>query len=166
MARMHRAGELTAVWVPDETHEAVRDLVRTRAMAIEDYRRKRQHISSFLLRHGRVYDGGTTWKGRHLRWLDGQNFAHAAQRFAFQEMLNAMRAAVERIGRLEPTLVEIVPARTRAPAVAAFQAMGGRRLLDRHGARCRSRGPPPTRTSPSAAGVPWPAWRRADVCHS
>ena len=25
------------------SHEAVRDLVRTRAMAIEDYRRKRQH---------------------------------------------------------------------------------------------------------------------------
>jgi transposase len=50
LARLLRAAELTAVWVPDETHEAVRDLVRTRAMAIEDYRRKRQHISSFLLR--------------------------------------------------------------------------------------------------------------------
>src|SRR5215472_17323620 len=61
-------------------------------MAVEDYRRKRQHISAFLLRHGRAYEAGTTWKGRHLRWLDGQSFAHAAQRFAFQEMLNAMRA--------------------------------------------------------------------------
>ena len=30
LARLLRAGELTAVWVPDETHEAVRDLVRTR----------------------------------------------------------------------------------------------------------------------------------------
>lgn len=41
LARPLRAGELTAVWVPDETHEAVRDLVRTRAMAVEDYRRSR-----------------------------------------------------------------------------------------------------------------------------
>jgi transposase len=63
LARLLRAGELTAVWVPDETHEAVRDLVRTRAMAIEDYRRKRQHVSSFLLRHGRSYEGTATWKG-------------------------------------------------------------------------------------------------------
>jgi transposase len=125
LARLLRAAELTAVWVPDETHEAVRDLVRTRAMAVEDYRRKRQHISAFLLRHGRVYEGGTTWKGRHLRWLDGQNFAHAAQRFAFQEMLNAMRAAVERIDRLDAALVEIVPGWTMAPVVAAFQAMRG-----------------------------------------
>jgi hypothetical protein len=28
LARLHRAGELTAVWVPDAAHEAMRDLVR------------------------------------------------------------------------------------------------------------------------------------------
>jgi transposase len=94
-------------------------------MAIEDYRRKRQHITSFLLRHGRAYEGKASWKGRHLRWLDGQMFAHPAQRLAFQEMLNAVRAAVERIERLEAALVEIVPSWTMAPVVAAFQAMRG-----------------------------------------
>jgi len=125
LARLLRAGELTAVWVPDETHEAVRDLVRTRAMAVEDYRRKRQHVTSFLLRHGRMYAGKTSWKGRHLRWLDGQNFAHPAQRLAFQEMLNAVRATVERIDRLEAALIEIVPSWTMAPVVSAFQAMRG-----------------------------------------
>lgn len=50
LARLLRAAELTAVWVPDETHEAIRDLVRTRAMAVEDYRRKRQHIRACLRR--------------------------------------------------------------------------------------------------------------------
>src|SRR5690242_538734 len=75
LARLHRAGELTAVWVPDETHEAVRDLVRARATAAEDYRRKRQHVTAFLLRHRRAFEGSTTWRGRHLRWLDSQNFA-------------------------------------------------------------------------------------------
>jgi transposase len=33
LARLHRAGELTSLWVPDETHEAVRDLVRAREVA-------------------------------------------------------------------------------------------------------------------------------------
>lgn len=125
LARLLRAGELTAVWVPDETHEAVRDLVRTRAMAVEDYRRKRQHVTSFLLRHGRAYEAKASWKGRHLRWLDSQSFPHPAQRLAFQEMLNAVRATAERIDRLEAALVEIVPAWTMAPVVAAFQAMRG-----------------------------------------
>jgi transposase len=63
LARLLRAGELTAVWVRDETHEAIRDLVRTRAMAVEDYRRKRQHVTAFLLRHGRSYEGKASWRG-------------------------------------------------------------------------------------------------------
>ena len=33
LARLHRAGELTGVWVPDVVHEAVRDLVRAREAA-------------------------------------------------------------------------------------------------------------------------------------
>ncbi len=129
LARLLRAGELTAVWVPDETHEAVRDLVRTRAIAVDDYRRKRQHVTSFLLRHGRSYESKTSWRGRHLRWLHAQNFAHPAQRFAYQEMLNAVQATAERIDRLEAALVEIVPAWRMAPIVAAFQALRGVQFL-------------------------------------
>jgi transposase len=94
-------------------------------MAVEDYRRKRQHVTSFLLRHGRTFHGKTSWRGRHLRWLDGQNFAHPAQRFAYQELLNAVRITADRIERLETALVEIVPHWTMAPVVAAYQAMRG-----------------------------------------
>ena len=129
LARLLRASELTAVWVPDETHEAVRDLVRTRAIAVEDYRRKRQHVTSFLLRHGRSYDGKTSWRGLHKRWLDGQNFAHPAQRLAYQEMLNAVQSTVERLDRLEAALIEIIPSWTMAPVVRAFQAMRGVQVM-------------------------------------
>jgi transposase len=125
LARLLRAGKLTSVWVPDETHEAVRDLVRTRAMAVEDHRRKRQHVASFLLRQGRSYEGTTTWKGRHRQWLDRQTFPHPAQKLAFQEMLNAVQSVAERIDRLEAALIEIVPGWTMAPVVGAFQAMRG-----------------------------------------
>jgi len=54
LARLHRAGELTGVWTPDEAHEAVRDLVRGREAAADDLRRKRQQVLSFLLRHSRI----------------------------------------------------------------------------------------------------------------
>src|SRR6476646_6269516 len=47
LARLHRAGELTSVWVPDATHEAIRDLVRAREAAADDLRRKRQQLLSF-----------------------------------------------------------------------------------------------------------------------
>ena len=61
LARLHRAGELTGVWTPDEAHEAVRDLVRGREAAADDLRRKRQQLLSFLLRHSRIYSGGGHW---------------------------------------------------------------------------------------------------------
>jgi transposase len=130
LSRLLRADELTAVWVPDETHEAVRDLVRTRAMAVEDYRRKRQHVTSFLLRHGRTFDGKASWRGRHLRWPDGQNCAHPAQRFAYQELLNAVRITADRIDRLEVAPIEIM-----SKVVAAFQAMRGGCVLHGNNAR-------------------------------
>jgi transposase len=36
LARNYRAGELTAVWVPDAGHEALRDRVRAREAAKKD----------------------------------------------------------------------------------------------------------------------------------
>ena len=108
--RMQGAGEPWAVWVPDQTHEAVRDLVRTRAAAVENFQRKRQHVTSLLLEHGHPDATKVSWKGRHLRWLDSQSFPHPAQWPAFQKMLNAGRATTERIERLETALIEIVPA--------------------------------------------------------
>ena len=61
LAKLSRAGELTAVWVPDERHEAMRDLSRARQAAKKDQQGKRQQISSLMLRLGRIYPGKTTW---------------------------------------------------------------------------------------------------------
>ena len=61
LAKLLRAGELTAVWVPDERHEAMRDLSRARLAANKDLQDKRQQISSLMLRLGRCYPGRTTW---------------------------------------------------------------------------------------------------------
>jgi transposase len=66
LARLLRAGDLTTVWVPDAVHEAVRDLVRARAAASQDLRRKRQQLLSFLLRHGRIYNGRKHWTRAHF----------------------------------------------------------------------------------------------------
>ena len=125
LARLHRAGELTGVWVPDATHEAVRDLVRAREAAADDRRRKRQQLLSFLLRHGRVYSGSGHWTLAHRRWLARQSFVHPAQQIVFQEAIEAIAEAAERLHRLEQQLVAIVPDWSMAPVVAAYQAMRG-----------------------------------------
>ncbi|MDF1526060.1 MAG: transposase, partial [bacterium] len=52
LARLHRAGELTAVYVPTPEDEAMRDLVRGREDAKRDERKAKQRLGAFLLRHG------------------------------------------------------------------------------------------------------------------
>ena len=130
LVKLLRAGELTAVWVPDPRHEAMRDLTRTRGAAAEDLRRKRQQISSFLLRQGLHYsDKRKTWTPAHMTWLASQKLEHAEQRLAFEEMLFALRQALERIERLEQAIRAAVPDWSLAEAVTALMAMRGLDLI-------------------------------------
>jgi len=125
LARLHRAGELTGVWVPDVVHEAVRDLVRAREAGADDLRRKRQQLLSFLLRHGRIYEGSSHWTIAHRRWLARESFEHAAQQIVFQEKIDAIEDAGQRLYRLDEQLRAVAPTWSMAPVVEAYQAMRG-----------------------------------------
>jgi transposase len=125
LARLLRAGELTAVWVPDAVHEAVRDLTRAREAAMKDLRQKRQQLLSFLLRHGRVFTGHRHWSRAHSRWLAGQTFEHPAQQIVFQDHRDLIADAEARLTRLDRHLAETVPGWSMAPVIEAYQAMRG-----------------------------------------
>jgi transposase len=129
LARLLRAGELTAVWVPDEGHEAMRDLVRARAAAVETQRAHRQQVSSFMLKHSRVFPRPKAWTMRYLRWLQEQKFDHPAHQIALQEMIEAVRTSKERVLRLEAAIEEFVPQWSLAPVVQALQALRGVDLI-------------------------------------
>jgi transposase len=80
LARSYRSGDLTPVWVPDATHEALRDLVRAQEAAKKDQLRARHRLGKFLLRHGRRPPTATTpWTQKHLTWVKTVHFAHDAQ---------------------------------------------------------------------------------------
>ena len=125
LAKLLRAGELTAVWVPDEMHEAIRDLVRARDAAVRDLRAKRQQVTSFLLRQSRSFPGRSAWSKAHARWLAEQKFQHHAHHLVLQEGIGAVRDASERIVRIEKAIAELAPQWSLAPVVVAIQAMRG-----------------------------------------
>src|SRR5262249_56143312 len=104
VGRQLRAGDLTAVWVPDPHHEAVRNLTRARGAAVRDLRAKRQQVSALLLRLGQSYPGKTTWGKAHLTWLAGRKLEHVEQRIALEELLHSVRPATDRIARLEKAI--------------------------------------------------------------
>jgi transposase len=124
LARLLRAGELSFVWVPDEVHEARRDLVRARQAASADVRKARQRIQSFLLKEGRSY-GRKPWGYNHRVWLANQSFAHPAQQIAFQSYLNAQEQAESRRAELDRQIDELLPQWSLAPIVEALQALKG-----------------------------------------
>jgi transposase len=125
LVRQLRAGDLTAVWVADAHHEAVRDLTRARGAAARDQRAKRQQVSSLLLRLGRHYPGKKTWGKAHMSWLASQKLEHLEQRIALEEALLAVRQAGERISRLEQAIGTAVPDWSLAALVTALMALRG-----------------------------------------
>jgi len=130
LAKLLRAGELTAVWVPDRRHEAMRELTRARDSAMMDLRRKRQQISAFLLRHGMHYPAEKkTWTKAHVDWLARQKFELAEHRIVFEEMMLAVREAQDRLRRLEDAIRVAVPEWSLAKAVTAMMAMRGMDLV-------------------------------------
>lgn len=129
LARQLRAGDLTAVWVPDARHEAMRDLTRARQAASEDLRRKRQQVSALLLRLGRVYPGKTSWGKAHASWLASQKLEHLEQRLAFEELLVAVRQAGDRLRRLDQAIGEAVPGWSLARLATALMALRGIDLI-------------------------------------
>jgi len=74
LAQLYRAGELTAVHIPSDAEEAIRDLARTRADLVVDRTRCRHRLSKFLLRHGEVFREGRAWTMAHERWLLNRHF--------------------------------------------------------------------------------------------
>ncbi len=125
LARLFRAGELTAIYVPDEEDEAVRDLVRARDRAMVDQRKARQRLKGFLLRLGHRYKGQSNWSAAHLRYLATIKLSHAAQQIAFQEYLEAITVATERLERLSQAMKAALPSWKREPVVRALMSLRG-----------------------------------------
>jgi transposase len=126
LARLHRAGELTAVWVPDEAHEALRDLTRAREDAVEALHRARQQLRSFLLRQGRRPPAGVKpWTLRHRDWLATLRLAQPAQQAVLAEALTALDQGAARLGRLEDAIRDLAAGGPLAPLVDAVQALRG-----------------------------------------
>ena len=129
LARLHRAGELTPVWVPDADHEAMRDLIRLRSVVRQIVSRARQHLQGFLLRHGRKHGRGTAWRMAYRRWLSTLAFEHPAQQIAFQDYVDAVMDAERRLQRVEEQISGLLPEWNLRPVVDALQAMRGIALI-------------------------------------
>jgi transposase len=124
LAHFLRSGDLTEVYVPDESVEAIRDLERARDDAKCAERVARHQLSKFLLRHDRRWEG-TTWTLRHRDWIRTQKFAYPAQQLVLEDYLKTVEDVAERVARLTAELERLVQDTALAPLVQALQAFRG-----------------------------------------
>lgn len=125
LARESRAGNLVKVALPDERDEAIRDLSRAREDACAARLRARLQLKAMLLRHGRAYQGKTSWTAAHERHLASIEFDHPAQQIAFDEYRQAVKDAHERVQRLTQALREQCEHWRMKPVVNALMCLRG-----------------------------------------
>lgn len=128
LARCYRAGELTAVWVPDAAHEALRDLVRAREAAKKDQLKARHRLGKFLLRHGCRPEGLKAWTQQYMEWIKSHvRFDHAALEATLADYVEEVDHVAARILKLEKAIDEAV--RQASPeirtVIEALQALRG-----------------------------------------
>jgi len=129
LARNHRAGELTAVHVPEPTDEALRDLCRARTDAVNDLRRSRQQLKALLLRLGYKYGGKTSWNAAHERYLRELVLPHAAHKVVLEEYLQCVGTASERVVRISAQIETLAREWRLWPALEAIMSLRGFQVL-------------------------------------
>ncbi len=125
LARLHRSGDLTAVYVPRAEDEAIRDLTRAREDAKGDEKRSKQRLLSFLLRSGICYTGGSPWSKAHMRWLSDIKMPHRSQQIVLQEYIDTVNQCQARVQRLTDHIHQLLPEWQLFPIVQALQSMRG-----------------------------------------
>ncbi len=125
LARMERAGELTAIHVPCEEDEAMRDLTRGREDAVKALKTARQQLNALLLRCGKRYPGKGSWTPAHLRWLSDIALPHPSQQIVLQEYITTVRECTERTARMTEQILQLLPEWRWSPVVKALQALRG-----------------------------------------
>ena len=139
LARLHRAGELTAIYIPTADDEALRDLVRAREDAVGLSTQAKHRLKAFLLRQGRRYPGRAGWTQAYRRGLADLSFPLAPQHIALQEYRDTIDKTERRVERLTDQLRQLTPAWRWAPVVDALQALRGVSFVTAVGLVGRSR---------------------------
>jgi transposase len=126
LARLHAAGQLRAVVVPEPPLEALRDLVRAREDLRHELMGARHRVSNMLLRRGVIFDGpGETWSPRHRRWLNSARFDEPLAEVVFSEYLACHDVLLARRDRLDQLIAEQALSERWGPLVGRLRCLRG-----------------------------------------
>jgi transposase len=129
LARLHRAGELTAVWVPDGAQEALRDLTRAREDMKHIQLQAKQRLLGFLLRHGKRFEGKDNWTKAHFRWFEEVKFEQPVQQIVFQEYVDSVQAMTRRVAAFDEQMESAARDSVFWAVIEGLMALRGVKLI-------------------------------------
>jgi len=107
LAKLHRAEELTAVYVPAIEDEALRDLVRVREDSVNALKKAKQQLGAFLLRHHICYSGKSKWSKAYFNWLADISMPHPAQQITLQEYIDMIQDGKKRVEHISEQIKQL-----------------------------------------------------------
>ena len=126
LVRLLMIGGLSAVRVPTDEEEGLRDLVRAREDLRGDLMRARHRLGKLLLRHDVRYGGGgDNWTRRHRAWLSGVELADGGAQATLLDYLGAVDALTLRREQLERTIAALIPSSPWAAQVGLLRCLRG-----------------------------------------
>ena len=129
LARLHRSGELTSVYVPNPEDEALRDLVRAREDFQRALRAAKQQLGAFLLRHDYYFSGKSKWSKAYFTWLAEIAMPHHAQQITLQEYIDTVGICKERVSLLTEQIRQLSGQSRQKAMIGALQSMRGVSLI-------------------------------------
>ena len=126
LSSLLRAGELTAVWVPDHEQEAMRDLTRARGDMKSQQLKARQQLNAFVLRHGHHWPSHKNrWTKSHYHWLESLRFERTWQQVVLQEYIDAVKAASRRVEDITAQMMSALEQWSLRPVIESLVALRG-----------------------------------------
>jgi transposase len=125
LAELYAVGQLTAVRIPTEAEEAIRDLCRARSDLVIDRNRARHRVIKFLLRHNVVFRDGVHWTMRHQAWLAQVMFDDDALTRTYARYRSVLSALDAEMAAVEADLKTYLAEGPFAEAVARLGAYRG-----------------------------------------
>jgi transposase len=124
LARLYRAGELTAVRVPSESEERVRSLVRSREALTREILSSRHYVLKLLQARGQRFREGKNWSHAFWTWLRAIQLPDedALTLGIYVELLEHKLALRERV---DQRLAEIAEQPAWREAVARLRCLRG-----------------------------------------
>lgn len=97
----------SAVYIPTEEDNAVKEYIRMRDDANNTLKRIKQQTIALCTRHGKQYDGKSYWTKRHFEWLNTMDFGNALLNEVLKEYLVLYRQAQEKVDIYDMRITEL-----------------------------------------------------------